>query len=180
MRKKLLAILFVVMMMASMSVSVFAAEVTEDQGKQEVPVNATYQDSVTTIHKISVNVSWEAMEFTYSTGGTKTWDEKSHTYKDNATAGWSDNGKTVTVTNHSDSAIKVEFEFKADAAYNTVTGRFDNESINLPSAVGKSTTASELTGTSKLTLDGTLSSSVTTSTKVGTITVEVTRVDESD
>lgn len=172
--KKLCAILLAVMMMATMSVSAFAAEVTENGGTSDIDVKATYQDGVSTISKISVNVSWEAMEFTYSISGTKTWDEKTHTYKYNTSSGWSD-GKKVTVTNHSDSAIKVEFDFKEDAAYKTVNGSFDKPTINLPSAVGKDTTASELTGTSTLTLGGTLSSSVTTSTKVGTITVKITK-----
>ncbi len=182
--KKLFALLLAVMMTATLAVPAFAATAIDgnnatsaagkDEGNYTIGVNAAYQDGVMTVNKISVNVSWDAMEFTYSTGGTKTWDEKTHTYKDNATSVWSE-GKTVTVTNHSDSAIKVEFDFKADTAYNTVTGSFDNASINLPTAVGKTTTASELTGTSTLTLSGTLNSSVTTSTKIGTITVKIAK-----
>lgn len=172
--KKFFALLLAVMMMATMSVSAFAAEVTEDGGTSDIDVKATYQDGVTTPSKISVNVSWEAMEFTYSISGTKTWDEKEHDYIENITRSWSE-GKTVTVTNHSNSAIKVEFDFKTDAAYNTVYGSFDNPSINLPSAEGQAPTASDLTGTSTLTLKGSLSSSVTTSTKIGTITVKISK-----
>lgn len=174
--KKLFAILLAVTMMATMSVSAFAAEtIDKDGGTSDITVNATYQDNATTIHKISVNVSWEAMEFTYSASGTKTWDEKEHTYTNNITAGWSE-GKTVTVTNHSDSAVKVDFTFAADDAYKSVKGNFDKASVNLPSAVGKDKNAADLTDTTKLTLSGTLSSSVTTSTKVGTITVKITKI----
>lgn len=172
--KKLFAIALAIVMMLSMATTVFATTVDTDGGKADINVNATYQDGVATVSKISVDVSWEAMEFTYSVGGTKNWDEKTHTYTDNTTSSWSD-GKTITVTNHSDSAIKVEFTFKADTAYNTVTGGFDNETINLPSAVEKETTDATLTGTSKLTLGGTLSGTVTTSTKVGTVTVKISK-----
>lgn len=174
--KKFFAITLAIVMMMAMATTAFAAEtVTKDGGTSDIKVNATYQDGVQTVHKISVNVSWDAMEFTYSASGTKTWDEVNHKYDDNITAGWSE-GKTVTVTNHSDSAVKVEFTFAADEAYKSVKGTFDKDSINLPSAVGKDKNAADLTGTSTLTLGGELSNSVNTSTKVGSITVKITKV----
>lgn len=174
--KKLFASLLAVTMIMAMATTAFAAEtVDKDGGTSDIKVNATYQDGVTTVSKISVNVSWEAMEFTYSTGGSKTWNEKDHTYTVNTTASWSE-GKTVTVTNHSDAAVKVEFTFNALEAYkSTISGEFNNKSVDLPSAVGKATNATELTATSKLTLSGKLDSSVNKSTQIGTITVKITK-----
>lgn len=174
--KKVFAFLLTIMMMLTMTMTTtaFASEtVTSDGGTASIGVKAKYVDGTSTNSTISVNVSWGAMEFTYSTGGTQTWNPTTHQYTGNTTAGWSETGNTVTVTNHSDSAVKVAFGFQAETGYG-VTGSFSNDSINLPSAVGKATTASELTGTSTLTLDGTLSNTVTTSTKVGTITVTIT------
>ena len=113
------------------------------------------------------------MQFTYSVGGTHTWDPVNHEYKDNTSASWTASGNTVTVTNHSNVAIKAELSFAAESAYSGITGSFgEDATLLLATAVGtnKDTAPSD---TANLTLSGTLASNVTTSTKVGTITVKI-------
>lgn len=178
MKKFFTAILTLAMVMA-MSTTAFAAEgtgtVASDNGTQNIDVSAKYESGVTTPDVVSVDVAWGAMEFTYSVGGTKDWDATKHEYVTNTTASWAASGNTVTVTNHSNVAVKADFAFAADTAYNTVTGSFDKASIDLPSAEGKELNDTTLTGTTTLTLGGTLADTVTALTKVGTITVTISK-----
>ena len=96
--KKLFTILLAVAMLASMSVTAFAADdtVTTDGGSKDISVNAKYVDGVSTPDVISADIEWGAMEFTYSVGGVKVWDAQNHQYTvTDATGGWSENGKPV-------------------------------------------------------------------------------------
>ena len=83
---------------------------------------------------ISVNVEWGAMTFTYTVSGTHNWNASMHEYTTDAEGAWSANGNTVTVTIHSNIAVKTKLAFAADAAYDTVIGSFDNAVLNLASA----------------------------------------------
>ena len=80
--KKLFTILLAVAMLASMSVTAFAADdtVTTDGGSKDISVNAKYVDGVSTPEVISADIEWGAMEFTYSVGGVKVWDAQNHQY----------------------------------------------------------------------------------------------------
>ena len=115
------------------------------------------------------------MEFTYSVGGSHVWNPTDHTFTDNTTAGWTASGNTVTVTNHSNVAIKAELSSTADAAYSDITGSFgEDATLLLATAVGTTKDAAT-SDTADLTLSGVLASSVTTTTKVGTITVKISK-----
>ena len=173
--KKMLSLILALALVMSLSVTAFADETNNGTGDTSIDVNAVYSDGVATSDVISVNVEWGAMSFTYSVNGTKTWDASTHQYITDSEAEWTASGNTVTLTNHSNVAIKAELKFTPETAYNTVSGSFDNASLSLPSAVDKATDDETLVGTAKLTLAGTLDSSVTTSTKVGTITVAISK-----
>ncbi len=70
-------------------------------------------------------------------------------------------------------AIKAELSFTADPAYLGITGSFgEDATLLLATAVGTDKNAAPF-DTTNLTLSGTLSSTVTTATKVGTITVKI-------
>lgn len=171
--KKILSLILALALVMSLSVTAFAAtnDGTEDTS---IDVNALYSDGVSTPEVISVNVEWGAMSFTYSVNGTKQWDATKHEYTTNSNAAWTASGNTVTVTNHSNVAVKAELSFAADAAYNTVTGSFDKAELLLDSGDGL-TYANADKDTATLTLDGTLADTVKTSTKVGTITVSISK-----
>ena len=171
--KKILSLVLALALVMSLSVTAFAAT-NDGTENTSIDVNALYSDGVSTPEVISVNVEWGAMSFTYSVNGTKQWDATKHEYTTDSDATWTASGNTVTVTNHSNVAVKAELSFAADAAYNTVTGSFDKAELLLDSGDGL-TYANADKETAKLTLAGTLANTVTTSTKVGTITVKITK-----
>ena len=173
--KKVLAIALAASMTMAMGTTAFAAKGTSNIGigDQTIDVEAKYSGSIERPTVYSVDMTWGAMEFTYAVGGTNTWNPDTHKYEDNTTAQWLASGNTVSVTNHSNAAVKASFAFTAADELNTVQGTFDTAAVTLPSAEGKVVDAAELTGTAALTLDGTLDSTVTDFTKIGTITVTV-------
>ena len=181
--KKIMSLALALVMLMSLSVTAFAADtspktVEAENGTAEIAVSATYKEDVTSASDTyNVVVTWSGMEFTYTVEGTQTWNAETHKYdvQMDETGTWSESTATVTVTNHSNVAVTATLSFAAVEAYNTVTGKFDNGTIELPSAVDKATNAAELTGTAKLTLEGTLASTVTESTNVGTITVTIAK-----
>lgn len=171
--KKPISVLLILAMVLAMSTAAFAATIDSAPGSQNIDVNARYEDGTTASTTYSVDVAWGAMEFTYTISGTKEWDPVTHTYTTNTTPTWSGSGNEITVTNHSNAGITASFAFSALDAYNTVTGAFSAASVPLPSAEGKETTDPALTGKSTLTLSGTLEDTVTTMTKVGSVTVTI-------
>ena len=171
--KKILSLILALALVMSLSVTAFAAT-NDGKNDTSIDVNAMYSDGVSTPDVISVNVEWGAMSFTYSVSGNKQWDATKHEYTTNSNAAWTATGNTVTVTNHSNIAVKAELAFTADTAYNTVTGSFDKAELLLDSGDGL-TYANADKDTATLTLAGTLANTVTTSTKVGTITVKITK-----
>lgn len=179
--KKFFAITLVIVMMA-MATTAFATDVTKDGGTHDITVNAKYNGSGTTeATVISVNVAWDAMEFTYNVGGSKVWHADDHSYTTSTKSKWSATNNTVTITNHSNIDVKVKTEYTPEETYKGITGAFTysktadtNGFITLTRGqVGKKNTADNVVAT--LTLSGNLSSSVSTSTKVGTITVTIAK-----
>ena len=174
--KKLFCISLAITLMCAMSVTAFAAAgddtITSGTGSKDIDVNAKYVDGASTPNVYSVDVEWGAMEFTYSTGGQRDWDPDTHTYTDNTTAGWSYTGNTVKVTNHSNQAVTAAFTFAKDAGITETIGGSFGYSGALALAAGTEgspETAANVTAT--LTLTGVLSSTRTSFTKVGTVTV---------
>lgn len=174
--KKLFAILFAVALMATLSVSVFAE--TVDNSKN-IDVKAEYKDNSTTPDKISVDVSWGTMEFTYTKSGEMNWSDVDHDYNDNTKAEWTATGNTVTLVNHSNVGVTATFDFAAGEGYdgeNGIKGIFSNKTLDLKSALGVGTDAASLvtlTGKTELTLSGSLKSDTVKGTKIGSITVEI-------
>lgn len=139
--KKIISFALSIMMIATMSVSAFAeTALTESPvtnkgtGDYTIGVNGTYNaGSGAADEVISVDISWEGMEFTF-TAGDITYDPTTHENKQ-GNGEWSnanENGKgSVTVRNHSN--VEIDATFKFTAATNlTVTGCFftkvENES----------------------------------------------------
>lgn len=171
--KKLVSILLTLVLVLAMSTTAFAATIEGNSGSQDIDVNAKYVDGVSAPTKYSVDVTWGAMEFTYTVSGTKTWDPETHTYTTSTQPTWTASGNTITVTNHSNTDITASFTFSALDVYNTVTGSFSSTSLTLPTAEGKAVNDTVLTGKTSLTLGGTLASDITAFTNVGTVIVTI-------
>lgn len=173
--KKALGIILAVTLCLGWSVPVFASDpITTAGGNETADVQAKYVSGISSPIVYSVDVTWGAMEFTYTASGTKTWDPSSHTYTDNTTGSWSANGNTVEVTNHSNAAVGVVFSYESLAAYSAITGSFDKTGTTRLAA-GSENKPNEATNvTARLTLSGSISKSLTSFTKVGTITVTLT------
>lgn len=168
--KKITTLILSMILALALSVTAFAA--TVGTGDQEIDVEGKYQDNTTVSTVYSVDVTWGAMQFTYSENGSMTWNPADHTYSDNTTAGWTANGNTVTVTNHSNAEVTVSFSFDALSSFSAVTGSFDIAADTLEAGVEDGyDTADEVTST--LSLEGTLDENVTDFTKIGTITVNI-------
>ena len=171
--KKIVTILFALVLILTMSTNAFAATIESNSGSQDIDVHAKYVDGVSVPTRYSVDVTWGAMEFTYTVSGTKVWDPETHTYTTSTQPTWTASGNTITVANHSNTDITASFAFSALTAYNTVTGSFSSTSLMLPTAEGKAVNDAVLTGETSLTLGGTLASDITVFANVGTVIVTI-------
>lgn len=168
--KKVTALILALVLVMSLGTTALATTITT--GDQNIDVKGKYLDNTKTPTVYSVDVSWGAMQFTYTESGAMTWDPANHTYTDSTSGSWTANGNTVTVTNHSNAEVTATFAFEALADYSAITGKFDVESEKLDAGVVDGyTTADKVTAT--LTLEGELAETVTDYTKIGTITVKI-------
>lgn len=185
--KKLLATITALALVVAMgTTTAFAAESAENTGGDtNIKVNAQYSSSAATEDTISVKVEWEALEFTYSVGGTKTWDASKHEYSTSYGAGsWSGSGKNITVTNHSNVDVIATFSFnKLNTINDNITGSFSGTStvsknaitngvVNLNKGVEKDYDGADKV-VANLKLAGELSASHTG--QVGTVTVKIAK-----
>lgn len=174
--KKALSLLLAVLMLCSLSVSAFAATVTVTEGSTSYPLTVQYSAGKQS-DTYAANITWEAMSFEYKVGG-ETWDPVTMTWKDNDTeeGGWTA-AKNVTVENKSSKAITVEFSFNSTEP--TVTGITVNGkaidangyTVNAATAGANGANGTATKEVFAIQPTGTLDSSVTTSTDVGTITL---------
>lgn len=172
--KKIFTTILVLIMTFSIVVPVSAAT-NDGTGNTTIDVNAIYAGSVSTPDVVSVDIAWGEMQFTYHVSGTHQWNPIEHKYEEQTTASWTSSGNTVTVTNHSNVAVKAELSFTAESAYSGIAGSFgEDATLLLATAVGTDKNAAPV-DTADLTLSGVLASDVTAVTKVGTITVKISK-----
>lgn len=168
--------LAVALLVIAMPAAANAVSIDNVPGESEIDVKAKYEAGSAVQNTYKVDLEWESMEFTYTTAGTRTWNPETHEYVTAAGDGqWTNNGNVITVTNHSDLPVTANFIFNSDPGY-TLTGTFTNTSLPLASAVGTQVDAAP-SGTTALSLSGTLDESMTDFTKVGTITVSIAKAE---
>lgn len=167
-------IMILTLMLVAVPVTAFAAEdtITSKNENRNIDVHAKYADGTSTPDVYSVDVVWGAMQFTYSASGTREWDPSTHQYTDNTTAGWTENGNTVTVTNHSNKAVDVAFSYAKASGFDGVSGSFSVTDYTLAAGAENNVEGADSISTT-LTLSGTLASTVTEFTKVGSIKVSL-------
>lgn len=175
--KKTISMAMAFALAATLSTAAFAAAtVEEDGGSENISVNAKYVDGLITGTTINADVVWGEMEFTYSVSGTKTWNTDKHEYDIVSNGAWSASGNEISVTNHSNAPISVDFSYEQLDDFKSVTGTFSKDAFSLSSAEGKAVDDERLTDSTTLTLGGELSSDVTEMTKVGTAKVTIEEI----
>lgn len=167
--KKLFAILLSVAFVLSMSVTAFAAEspTTNTGGNTTIDVTGTFVASSGVGDKISVEISWDEMKFTYTEGAKGEWLPDQHKYAEDAVGSWSTDTATITVTNHSNTPIKAKFSF--DPNVTGVIGNFSSYALSLPTA--ENTAVSEAPSASAE--FGISGASIAESQSLGVITVNI-------
>lgn len=121
---------------------------------------------------ISVDISWDSMEFTYTAPSKGTWNPETHKYENATEGGWAAASGTdpkITVTNHSSIAVKVSFAFTT--AVEGLRGTFTNDALVL-NHVEDTEGANAPTDEISFSISG---SSIDADTVLGTITVTVTK-----
>ncbi|MGN0178711.1 MAG: hypothetical protein ACI4DY_04620, partial [Monoglobaceae bacterium] len=88
--KKLFATLLAVAMLASVSVTAFAAETNNGTQDTEITVNGSFVSGTAGSSVISVDIAWDAMDFTYTAASQGTWNPATHAYDGQTAGGWSD------------------------------------------------------------------------------------------
>lgn len=155
------------------TVTAFAEPTINTQnGTATKAVTASYHSGTGGGTVYSVDITWGSMAFTYSEGSSPTWNPATHTYSSGGTGGWSHNGNKITVTNHSNTKVTANLTYTPEAGYDGISGNFDKTEMDLATAVD-TPVLSAPTDTAALTLSGTLASTLTDPTTVGTITVTI-------
>lgn len=187
--KKLLALTLTLVMAMSMSLNTFAAgpaagnqTITDStEGKKvDIQVNGKYTDYLKADTVVSVDVAWDAMEFTYAKDAQGVWNPASHEYKDvEASKGWTKDTASIKLTNHSNAKIEATFAFAKDAGLSdkTITGSFTGLTENKMELTTAVNTERENApnGTTEFGISG---DAIDTNATLGTITVTLAAVTE--
>lgn len=171
--KKTISITMAFALVATLSTAAFAAEADDGNIKKNIRVKAKYVEDIKASKTIQADVVWGEMEFTYSVNGTKTWNAKTHEYDIDTKCEWSAKGNDISVTNHSNTDIDVDFTYEPLDKYSFVKGEFTYDEVTIPTAENKAVDDEILTISTDLTLSGGLSSDVTDLTKVGNVAVTI-------
>ena len=177
--KKLFATLLAVAMLASVSVTAFA-ETNNGTQDTEITVNGSFVSGTAGSSVISVDIEWEAMDFTYSAASQGTWNPATHAYDGATAGGWSDNTPAITVTNHSNVAVNATLGFTADVAgvigtFTEASGTANDNILNLATAEGTEV-ANAPTATANFGISG---SAIDADKTLGTITVAIAKAVET-
>ena len=131
--KKVISMILVLVLVLSMGITAFAAEVPEGESQS---IKATYSvaDSKA-VYK--VDIAWGGMVFNYASGMENVWNPETLKFEiaQKGEPSWTpaeEGGDTVTVTNHSNAPVGIKIAYTK--AENGVEGTLENGSFTLDSA----------------------------------------------
>ena len=174
--KKFLSVIFALVVALSLSVTAFAAT-NDGSSPTEITVNGTYTPGTAADEKISVDIVWEAMDFTYTGASQGTWNSATHAYEGATEGGWSDNNPAITVKNHSNADIYATLDFTTDVTgivgtFTEASGTANDNILELATAVGTEV-ANAPTATANFGISG---AAIDATQTLGTITVTIKNV----
>ena len=167
--KKITTLLAAAALTCAMGTTAFAADQDGvSTGDYTADVKGTYQAGAVVY---SVDIAWTDMSFTYTGAGEGTWDPETHQYSGSSEGAWTASNDSITVTNHSNAAVKATASYQAETGYESTTMTFGNNGATVATAVGTEV-ASAPSATITVTPGGTLAESANGG-KIGTITVSI-------
>ena len=171
--KKLVSMLAVAALTCAMGTTAFAADQDGVKtGDYTADVKGTYQAGGAGAVVYSVDIAWTDMSFTYTGAGEGTWDPETHQYSGGSSEGaWTASNDSITVTNHSNAAVKATASYQPETGYESTNMTFGNNGATVATAVGTEV-ASAPSATITVTPGGTLAESANGG-KIGTITVSI-------
>lgn len=175
--KRIITLAMTLVLILSLAVPAFAYGPGDEK---ELEVTAKYNSSTTTKPVYSADIDWDSLTFLYNETNTRTWKPSDHSY-DTATDGsWEKTSANITVTNHSNAPISVTPSYTAETTYSSATMTFDKTTLTLATAdnsEGDNGAGKATTDTITVTAGGTLtkddSTSATTGTTIGQITLTI-------
>ena len=148
-------------------------------GKYNIEIVGTYTPGTAADEIISVDIVWDAMDFTYTAASQGTWNPATHAYDGATAGGWSDNTPAITVTNHSNVAVNATLGFTADVAgvvgtFTEASGTANDSVLELATAEGTEV-ANAPTATANFGISG---AAIDVDKTLGTITVTIAKAVE--
>ena len=146
------------------------------KGKYNIEIVGTYTPGAAADEIISVDVAWDAMDFTYTGASQGTWNPATHAYEGATEGSWSDNTPAITVTNHSNVAVNATLGFTANVTgvvgtFTEASGTENDNILNLATAEG-TTLENAPTATANFGISG---AAIDADKTLGTITVTIAK-----
>ena len=146
------------------------------KGKYNIEISGTYTPGAAADEIISVDIAWDAMDFTYTGASQGTWNPVTHTYEGATEGGWSNNTPAITVTNHSNVAVNATLGFTANVTgvvgtFTEASGTENDNILNLATAEGTEV-ANAPTATANFGISG---AAIDADKTLGTITVTIAK-----
>lgn len=132
MKKALAALLALILAACTLTTVVSAGSATTAAGTTDIGVSSSVVTTPTTV-TISVDITWDSMEFIYNAPAEDSWDPKTHSYAYTTTGGFEPNArKQIKVVNHSNAAVfsSIGFETTASSRNSDITHKFESKDAN--------------------------------------------------
>lgn len=97
------------------------------EGLYTIDVGGTFQAADEAATVISVDVVWEAMDFTYTGASQGTWNPNEGIYENAVAGAWSDHTPSITLQNHSNADLSVDFDFTQANGVTGIVGTFTRD-----------------------------------------------------
>lgn len=171
--RSLLSVILSFILVVGMATGSYAA--TSNGNDTTISVVGNVNEAAAAETSVSVDVVWDSMTFTYNEGNPGQWSAEEHKYVGVTEGYWSEDTATITVTNHSNTALNTELSFSASVTgiigtFTETSGTANDNTLELASAEGVTGT-NVPTASAEFGIDGVAIDQDNTS--LGTITVSI-------